>query len=264
MGNASFNQEVILTPSEAALGTKKLVTIGSRRLEVSIPPGVSNGTAVRLRNALNYGDTFLILVRIQEDSHARPFHPSNNFIHRIPAWGKWAIGAVIAVSALSVLIIMNLSTEVVVPTDTLSSPVRLPTGTYLVNKLIGGLGELTVENGSTLDAVVTLSRPEQPKIPLIAVYIQARASHTVTGINDGSYMVFFQSGEDWDVDSNHFMRRVTLWKFEENLVFSTTSRQYTTYQLSLQPVVGGTARTEPVSEYDFPDLSAAISRPNYY
>ncbi len=48
--------ELDITPEEARLGSKKLLTRNGKRLEVTIPPSVNTGSTVRLANALQLTD----------------------------------------------------------------------------------------------------------------------------------------------------------------------------------------------------------------
>lgn len=132
--------------------------------------------------------------------------------------------------------------------------VRLATGTSLINKLSGGMGELTVENGTDLDAVIIMSRSEQPNFPLLAVYIQAGDSYTVKRIGDGIYILWYTLGKDWDDTSKTFTRNTSLNRFEDELSFTTTANVYEVYEATLHPVVRGTAETEPVGKNEFPKL----------
>ncbi len=144
--------------------------------------------------------------------------------------------------------------EVTEPSPTIQFR-SLSTGTFLVKKISGGYGELTIENGRGLDAVGVLASSREPKIPLLAVYIQSEDSFTIKGIEDDMYTLYFTLGEDWDSDLEKFTRKTTYARFEEELKFETTRTMYTTFTVTLHPVVGGTAETEPVSEADFPELS---------
>ncbi len=174
---------------------------------------------------------------------------------RIPAWGKWVIGLTIIFFGVLLIIIFNsvLSSTPDIPTTTPSpAPVRLPTGTYLVKNLTGGWGELEIDNGLDLDAVAVLSRPEEPKVSLTAVYIRATDSHTIRGIIDGVYILYFKIGEDWDDGSKKFMGKEVYQRFEEEFDFETLPDQYTIWEITLNPVVGGTADTESLSEDEFP------------
>jgi len=148
--------------------------------------------------------------------------------------------------------------EVTEPSPTIQSR-SLPTGTFLVKKLSGEYGKLKIENGRDLDAVGVLSSSREPKIPLIAVYIQSKDSFTVEGIKDDMYTLYFTLGEDWDSDMKKFTRKTTYARFEDQLKFKTTKTgiviNYTVFTVTLHPVIGGAAETKPVSEVDFPDLN---------
>ena len=136
-------------------------------------------------------------------------------------------------------------------------PRRLLTGTFIVKKLSGGRGELTIENGLSSDAVVVLSKSTRPKIALMSVYLQSENTYTITGIPDGVYILYYSFGEDWDSNSKKFTVTQTYGRFKEELEFKTTTTgthiDYTGYAATLHPVPGGTAKTEHVSEADFPE-----------
>ncbi len=148
--------------------------------------------------------------------------------------------------------------EVTEPSPTIQSG-SLSTGTFLVKKISGGYGELKIENGRDLDAIGVISSSREPKIPLIAVYIQSKDSFTVEGIKDDMYTLYFTLGEDWDSDMKKFTRKTTYARFEDQLEFKTTKTatviNYTIFTVTLHPVTGGAAETKPVSEADFPDLN---------
>jgi hypothetical protein len=148
--------------------------------------------------------------------------------------------------------------EVTEPSPTIQSG-SLSTGTFLVKKLSGGYGELKIENGRDLDAIGVIASSREPKIPLIAVYIQSKDSFTVEGIKDDMYTLYFTLGEDWDSDMKKFTRKTTYARFEDQLEFKTTrtatETRYTVFTVTLHPVTGGAAETKPVSEADFPELN---------
>ena len=136
------------------------------------------------------------------------------------------------------------------PSPTLTR--RLATGTVI--KEVGprnGDGELTVENGLDLDAVAVLSRDGW----LLAVYVRHNSSHTITGIPDGSYELYFTLGEDWDAEQGAFTRRRDLSRFEESFPFTSTATTYSVWSVTLHPVPGGTADSQDVPENQFPDLT---------
>ena len=133
---------------------------------------------------------------------------------------------------------------------------HLTTGTLLQDSGRNGLGELTIENGRNLDAVAVLT--SLGNAPVESFYIQAGDSFTIKGIQDGIYYVYFAAGEDWDTDTARFTRKAGFFRFEDLLAFETIAvpggQEYTVFELTLHPVVGGTAETLPVEAGQFPDL----------
>jgi hypothetical protein len=120
--------------------------------------------------------------------------------------------------------------------------------------MFSGKGELEIDNGLDLDAVGILSSVKEPKVPIIAVYISAGDSFTITGISDNVYILYFSVGESWDLKSNRFLEKSLYQKFNNQFEFTTTLEEYTTWEVTLHPVVGGEAQTFPVSENQFPIL----------
>ena len=68
----SYNQEVVISLTEAFQGTTRRIEIDGRRLEVKIPAGAKTGTKVRVANAVptrtagQKGDLFLV-IKVAED-----------------------------------------------------------------------------------------------------------------------------------------------------------------------------------------------------
>ena len=119
-----------------------------------------------------------------------------------------------------------------------------------------GLGELTVENGTQFDGVAVLALSNDA--PVRAVYIRSGESFTLKSIRNGVYYLFFTTGEDWDGDEAAFTKNPRFQRFEGPFDFETTttglSSQYTTWSVTLHPVVGGTADTLRVDPDEFPNL----------
>jgi hypothetical protein len=119
-----------------------------------------------------------------------------------------------------------------------------------------GEGELTIENGLDLDAVAVLEVVKGFVVgDYIAVYIQSHDEFTITRITDGTYVLYFMLGEDWDSKLGEFTRRVSRSRFDDPFTFKTTLTQYTVWSVTLHPVAGGTGQTESVPEDQFPDLT---------
>jgi hypothetical protein len=132
---------------------------------------------------------------------------------------------------------------------------RPPNGKLLRAGNTGGRSELTIENGGSTDAVVTLSKGRRP---VISVYVRKDKTYTVKSVPDSSYTVFFTGGSGWDGTTRAFGRDCAFSRFEDPLEFRTTRDDaggiyWQNFTITLQPVFGGTARTEDVDPDDFPD-----------
>jgi hypothetical protein len=132
---------------------------------------------------------------------------------------------------------------------------RPPNGKLLRAGNTGGRSELTIENGGSTDAVVTLSKGRRP---VISVYVRKDKTYTVKSVPDNSYTVFFTAGSGWDGTTRAFGRDCAFSRFEDPLEFRTTRDDaggiyWQNFTITLQPVAGGTARTEDVNPDDFPD-----------
>lgn len=134
-----------------------------------------------------------------------------------------------------------------VPKETRDGNRRLSNGSY-VKRTQGGLGQLKIENGGT-DAVISIVRG---KTAVTRVYVRSKSNFTVRGVRDGTYQVFMTSGKDWDNRLKGFSRDCEFERFDDSFKFSTTSRTYTGWTITLTPVVGGNASTSDVDPDAFP------------
>ncbi|OGJ55214.1 hypothetical protein A2880_02795 [Candidatus Peribacteria bacterium RIFCSPHIGHO2_01_FULL_49_38] len=128
--------------------------------------------------------------------------------------------------------------------------VSLPTGTILKKRsaYLQGYGELEIKNGTNEDAVAKLIRDGTS---VLTIYIKANSTYTMKDVSDGTYWLAFAQGIDWDADTKTFSRNVGYSSFEETFDFVTTDSQYTIFEVTLNPVVGGTAETETVDASQF-------------
>jgi hypothetical protein len=131
---------------------------------------------------------------------------------------------------------------------------RPSSGTYIRDINRNARAQLEIENGGSSDAVVTLTKGSKPDI---SVYVRRGKSYTVKGVPDGKYAVFFSGGSSWDDAARGFGRNCTFSRFEDPLKFRTTRDArgiyWQNFKITLQPVIGGTARTNDVDPDDFPD-----------
>ncbi|WP_433792947.1 hypothetical protein [Actinoplanes sp. CA-252034] len=135
-----------------------------------------------------------------------------------------------------------------VPAVTKDQNRRKANGTYL-SRVTGGSGQLKIDNGNNVDTVIKLVKSGSKK-PAVSVYIRGNKKVTTGRIKDGTYQVFMSSGTDWD--GKRFTRDCQFSKFDSSLKFTTTSRQYTIWELSLKVRLGGNASSSEVDPDTFP------------
>jgi hypothetical protein len=114
--------DLTIKPREARYGTKKVIIRKNKRLEVTVPPGVKNGTLVKLRGALQITDGYYgdIYVQIHIDNKAR------NII-------AISVFAVFAIVITLVVVLSNLPNS---PPENNASLTETPAATALNNPTI--------------------------------------------------------------------------------------------------------------------------------
>lgn len=133
---------------------------------------------------------------------------------------------------------------------------RLPSGTNIAEDVgRSGLGKLTVENGTTLDAVVRLVRNDNGQTARW-FYVQAHSKETRGGIEPGSYSLVYTTGADWDGTAVAFRRSASYDAFDRQCEYLETPdgediTRYRTISVTLQPVPDGNARTRRISREEF-------------
>lgn len=137
---------------------------------------------------------------------------------------------------------------------------RLPNG-MIISSLIdnsNGLGTLEIDNGTDDDAIAKLM-DTKISLSVFTVYIQAKSKFTIMNISDGIYKLYFQTGKDWDEKKKKFLFYPSFSKFTDDFLYTTTETdnydgirtRYSTYQVTLNPVIGGRAKTNTVTENEF-------------
>ncbi|MFI0787425.1 hypothetical protein ACH4Q6_17730 [Streptomyces lydicus] len=130
---------------------------------------------------------------------------------------------------------------------------RLANGTLIRDGSRGGLGRLTIRNGTGTDAVVTLTRGSRTAF---SVYVRQGSNATIRSVNSGSYTVYFTTGEDWNSARSSFTRGCSFEKFDDKATFRTVrvtgGTQYTVLTFTLNKVIGGNATTSRVPPGEFP------------
>jgi len=128
--------------------------------------------------------------------------------------------------------------------------ISLTNGTILKknNSYLQGYGELQIKNGTNLDAVAKLIRAGAS---VLTVYIKANSTYTMLDISDGTYWLAFAQGLDWDSTTQKFRRNTQFSVFEDTFDFATTYDKYQTFEVTLNPVIGGTAKTSDIDPQQF-------------
>lgn len=129
---------------------------------------------------------------------------------------------------------------------------RLANGTIISSSIhnINDMGTLEIDNGTSDDAIAKLTNVNSG-LAVITIYIQANSNFTITNIANGKYKLLFHTGKDWSEEKKKFLFNPSFSKFTDDFIYTTTNTKYTTYQVTLNPVLGGTATTDPVTESEF-------------
>ena len=140
-----------------------------------------------------------------------------------------------------------------IPCDAIPDGTFRPfTGPVLPARAGGGKGRLTVQNGTETDGVVIMTRADER--PLASAYIRAGDSYAFTGIPDGTYTLFFSTGEQWNGNAGRFTAAARYRRFDDPLAFTTTATTYSIWNVTLHGVAGGTASAADVPPDEFPDV----------
>lgn len=126
----------------------------------------------------------------------------------------------------------------------------LPTGTVIKKRsaYLQGDGELQISNGTSYDAVAKLIRDGAS---VLTVYIKANSTYTMKNISDGTYWLAFAQGTDWNATTQRFNRNAQASAFDETFEFETTATRYAGWEVTLNPVAGGTAQSSDVDPAQF-------------
>lgn len=134
-------------------------------------------------------------------------------------------------------------------------PVSLANGTEIQPpRGESGYSQLTIENGNTVDAVVKLVDATSGQT-LRFVYVKAHETVVLDNLGQGTYILKFALGTDWDEHQQQFRRLRTVLAFSDPLEFvvkrDATGEAWRTYTVTLHPVPHGQAQTEPIPADEF-------------
>ena len=135
------------------------------------------------------------------------------------------------------------------PTATPLPPFRPPTG-MLEDHSPGGRGKLLIKNGTDADALVILAGLDDKAAK--SAYIRNAESFDMTGIQDGTYRLYYSKGEAFNKETNRFTKNATYQRLDATIGFTTSATQYTAWEVTLYGVVGGNVGSEQVDPSKFP------------
>lgn len=112
-----------------------------------------------------------------------------------------------------------------------------------------GEGEVKAENGLDQDGMLTLARDGAA---VRSVYVHAHDTATLSGVADGSYEVWFTTGDGWNADLERFTANTDYERFPGVSDFSTTRDEYSIWTFTLQETPDGNVTTQPVDPAQYP------------
>jgi hypothetical protein len=136
-----------------------------------------------------------------------------------------------------------------------SGPFRPLNGTLVYDRRNHyGPGLLTVQNHTPHDGLVVITTLTND--PRVGFYIRSMENFTLTGLDDGEFLLFFTYGNAWDGNSKKFMVTETIKKMDQTLDFYSDDTGYTTWTLELSSLGGaGSASASDIPASAFPGLN---------
>jgi hypothetical protein len=133
--------------------------------------------------------------------------------------------------------------------------IRPETGSYIRDSERNGHGLLIIHNNWRMDTVAVLA--DSGLKPLCAFYIRSRDSFNLTGIEDGSYGLYFTVGTLWNSEEGRFDSLLGYYRYNSPLVFETTETdqeiEYSVFELNLYEARASNFLPD---NFQFPDLRA--------
>ncbi len=121
-------------------------------------------------------------------------------------------------------------------------------GEILADTTGSGYGELTVIAGST-PIYLRVEKVNDPS-SYIAFYVRADSQTTISSVQDGTYNVFYATGDTWYGESELFGSETSAYQTDDTISFTTTYSgnyiEYSIVTLTLYSVAGGNLTTTPV------------------
>src|SRR6202043_4135460 len=116
-------------------------------------------------------------------------------------------------------------------------------------KYRGGLGQLKIVNGTERDAVAVLI-DGVTELSKRAIYVRSGEAGEIASVPAGNYRLRFQLGRQW-LREGRFCEPESTSEFDDPFDFREVATgagtNYSTFEVSLHPVINGTARTHSLS-----------------
>jgi len=132
-----------------------------------------------------------------------------------------------------------------------------PTGTRIIDSTdSNGNGELTVENGTSNDAVICLNRSDSDvNVTVLGFFVKTGSTAHIHKIPQGTYNVAFTTGLNWVEDKGEFSWHPEYNEFERTFDFSEQriggSIQYDSLKVTLHTVPHGNISARTVTREQF-------------
>jgi hypothetical protein len=132
-------------------------------------------------------------------------------------------------------------------------------GTVFRNELwAGGHGTLTITNGTSNGAIVKLVSSRSNR-SVFTVFVAPNSNYTIQNVPNGTYRLAYATGRRFNPFTDTFERLYGISVFDQSLTYDTQNRYesggvytyYHQFEVTLQPVVGGNARTSPLAARSF-------------
>lgn len=118
-----------------------------------------------------------------------------------------------------------------------------------------GRSTLTVENGTSSDALVKLVEDGDLRRLNSAFYVRSGERWVAEGIAPGTYILMFALGQGFDQNTGGFSGSTRYFEFVRRIEFREVEGPegvtYGTFRVTLHRVPGGTARTVQISRERF-------------
>jgi hypothetical protein len=119
-----------------------------------------------------------------------------------------------------IALLVGIAAMILCYASVLAQESRPDTGTFIKESIMDGRGELDIINNGIDDAVAAL-KENKTGILVGAVYIRGGDVFKMTGIEDGSYDLYFKQGQSWNASLQSFEANASQSRMDDPLTFET-------------------------------------------